>query len=131
MIRIVGILQQINVKKGETVVPFGSFSFGMFILLDGAAILEKDMEPFEVNDFSRDILSAHVTPAEDGKKLTELLRRSDSFGEEVLLGLRAQYEYSVTPQRRTVMLLLPRDQFMERLSGMPEVFTIMRTNFTT
>ena len=27
---------------------------------DGAAILEKDMEPFEVNDFSRDILSAHV-----------------------------------------------------------------------
>lgn len=72
-----------------------------------------------------------MTSAEDGKKLTELLRRSDSFGEEVLLGLRAQYEYSVTPQRRTVMLLLPRDQFMERLSGMPEVFTIMRTNFTT
>ena len=27
---------------------------------DGAAILEKDMEQFEVNDFSRDILSAHV-----------------------------------------------------------------------
>eukprot|EP00435_Cladocopium_sp_Y103_P072070 s8_g39.t1 len=132
MIRIVGILQQINVKKGEPVVPFGSFSFGMFILLDGAAILEKDVEPFEVNDFSRDLLSAHhVTSAEGGKKLTELLRRSDSFGEEVLLGLRAQYEYSVTPQRRTVMLLLPRDQFMERLSGMPEVFTIMRTNFTT
>lgn len=27
-------------------VPFGRFPFGMFILLDGAAILEKDFEPF-------------------------------------------------------------------------------------
>eukprot|EP00434_Breviolum_minutum_P019087 symbB.v1.2.016827.t1/scaffold1294.1/size126307/2 len=131
MIRIVSILQQISVKKGETVVPFGRFPFGMFIVLDGAVILEKDIEASEViDDFSRAILLGTTQVTDTKKKLTELLRRSDSFGEEVLLGLRAQYDYSVTPQKRTVLLLLPRDQFMEKLSGMPEVFTIMRTNFT-
>lgn len=129
MIRIVSILQQVTVRKGEQVVPDGRFQFGMFIVLDGTAILEKDIDAPEGNEFS--IFSRDILTAQAGKRLTEVLRRTDSFGEEVLLGLKSQYEYTVTPSRRTVMLLLPRDQFMERCSGMPEVFTIMRTNFTS
>lgn len=35
-----------RLRRASGAVPFGRFPFGMFILLDGAAILEKDFEPF-------------------------------------------------------------------------------------
>ncbi|CAJ1437121.1 unnamed protein product [Effrenium voratum] len=111
LIRLVSILQQLRVKRNERVVPNPKLAYGMFIILDGSAVLQQ-ISPLP---------SQRLTSPKD--KLTEVLRRSDSFGEEVLLGLKAEYEYTVQATRRLVLLLLPRDSFMERLSPMPEMFT--------
>ncbi|CAE6964183.1 Kcnh2, partial [Symbiodinium sp. KB8] len=117
MIRLVGILQQVTAKKRERIVPSDKFVMGMFLILDGGAVFEKELE---------DIVAEG---SEGRKKLTELLRNGDSFGEEVLLGLKNEYEYTVTASRKLVLLFVPRDRFIERLANMPEVFGIMRANF--
>ncbi|CAE7828479.1 HCN4 [Symbiodinium sp. CCMP2592] len=121
MIRLVGILQQVTAKKRERIVPSDKFVMGMFLILDGGAVFEKELEDM--------VADGSEATGEGRKKLTELLRNGDSFGEEVLLGLKNEYEYTVTASRKLVLLFVPRDRFIERLANMPEVFGIMRANF--
>merc|ERR1712061_683955 len=59
----------------------------------------------------------------------KILREGASFGEEVILGLVEQYDYSVQAVSFLSMLMIPRKLFLEVFLSMPKVWNQMRINW--
>ncbi|CAK9035264.1 Potassium voltage-gated channel subfamily H member 6 (Ether-a-go-go-related gene potassium channel) (ERG) (Eag-related protein) (Ether-a-go-go-related protein) (Voltage-gated potassium channel subunit Kv11.2) [Durusdinium trenchii] len=114
IVRIVPILQQITAQPMERITSFGSIGSGMFVILDGIAIMDHNAEDAPTR----------------ASKAPEVLRAGDSFGEEILLGIEKEYSYSVAATSKVVMLFIPADLFMERFANLPEILNVMRNNFT-
>ncbi|CAJ1381076.1 unnamed protein product [Effrenium voratum] len=114
IVRLVPILQQITAQPSERITSYGSMGSGMFVILDGIAIMDPNAEG---------------TPPRSSR-IPEVLRAGDSFGEEVLLGIVKEYAYTVAATSKVVMLFIPADLFMERFANLPEILSLMRKNFT-
>lgn len=114
IVRLVPILQQITAQPEERITSIGSIGSGMFVILDGIAIMDHNAE------------DAHIRLS----RAPEVLRVGDSFGEEILLGIEKEYSYSVAATSKVVMLFVPADLFMERFANLPEILNVMRNNFT-
>jgi len=114
IVRVVPILQQITAQPDERITSIGSIGSGMFVILDGIAIMDHHHSEANIRI----------------SKAPEVLRAGDSFGEEVLLGLEKEYTYSVSATSKVVMLFIPADLFMERFANLPEILNVMRNNFS-
>mmetsp|Transcript_37640 Transcript_37640/g.86975 ORF Transcript_37640/g.86975 Transcript_37640/m.86975 type:complete len:666 (-) Transcript_37640:80-2077(-) len=114
IVRVVPILQQITAQAGERITSKGSMGHGMFVILDGIAIMEQ-------------------APGETSNRISkaaEVIRAGDSFGEEIVLGLEKDYGYTVAATTKVVMLFIPADDFMAQFASLPEILSIMRNNFS-
>eukprot|EP00931_Biecheleriopsis_adriatica_P055540 TRINITY_DN3286_c1_g1_i3.p1 TRINITY_DN3286_c1_g1~~TRINITY_DN3286_c1_g1_i3.p1 ORF type:complete len:675 (+),score=117.63 TRINITY_DN3286_c1_g1_i3:124-2148(+) len=76
------------------------------------------------------IISSGLVKQKFDKTATKirLLQPGESFGEEVLLGLVEEYEYSTTAVEDTVLETILQDQFLRLFQAMPQVLQRIRQN---
>jgi hypothetical protein len=106
MSQLVVILEKVMVQAEEKIVEKGECASSMYIMVSGTArmtILDKSQQ----------------------------LCAGDSFGEEIILGLRKYYTYSVLAETKVDMFKLDADAFHERFKNRPDFVARMKRNFHT
>lgn len=106
--RLSPILRKLSFKVGDHVVDEGEVGTGMFFVVSGAATVEQNIG---------------VAPKDN-------LRSPDSFGEEVLLGIEDQYNYTVVIEKEAQMVFLDEKEFAEAFETMPAIVGMIRRNFS-
>lgn len=117
LVRLMPILQQITVQADEEITSQGQIGHAMFIIITGSALMEMEKEP--------------------GEPYIDTLEIGDSFGEEILLGLKQLYEYSVRASPANgdsngglTLFMIRAELFAQRFADLPQVLDQMRINIT-
>eukprot|EP00930_Biecheleria_cincta_P103803 TRINITY_DN95902_c0_g1_i1.p1 TRINITY_DN95902_c0_g1~~TRINITY_DN95902_c0_g1_i1.p1 ORF type:complete len:104 (+),score=18.82 TRINITY_DN95902_c0_g1_i1:41-313(+) len=76
------------------------------------------------------IVNGTVSMQTSSRGMTEsyTLEAGQSFGEEVLLGLREQYEYTTTVLEKSRVEMIYEEEFRAQFESMPQVENRMRYN---
>eukprot|EP00927_Polykrikos_kofoidii_P063392 TRINITY_DN5820_c0_g1_i15.p1 TRINITY_DN5820_c0_g1~~TRINITY_DN5820_c0_g1_i15.p1 ORF type:complete len:279 (-),score=49.01 TRINITY_DN5820_c0_g1_i15:80-874(-) len=101
------ILDDVAVQQGECIVLQGEIGEFMYIFVTGMG---------------------KQRGASNGKTI---LRRGNSFGEEILLEIEELYLYSVSAMVHSTLCRIGADEFKKAFESMPLVVTQMRRNFIT
>eukprot|EP00927_Polykrikos_kofoidii_P063397 TRINITY_DN5820_c0_g1_i20.p1 TRINITY_DN5820_c0_g1~~TRINITY_DN5820_c0_g1_i20.p1 ORF type:complete len:307 (-),score=40.19 TRINITY_DN5820_c0_g1_i20:86-964(-) len=101
------ILDDVAVQQGECIVLQGEIGEFMYIFVTGMG---------------------KQRGASNGKTI---LRRGNSFGEEILLGFAERYSYSVSVMVNSALCRICEDEFKKTFETMPDVVTQMRLNYIT
>eukprot|EP00931_Biecheleriopsis_adriatica_P079865 TRINITY_DN53205_c0_g1_i1.p1 TRINITY_DN53205_c0_g1~~TRINITY_DN53205_c0_g1_i1.p1 ORF type:complete len:696 (+),score=137.44 TRINITY_DN53205_c0_g1_i1:57-2144(+) len=108
IVRLVPALQHITAEANERISTRGHLGSAMFIITEGTASIERG------------------NPEE---RQTEILQEGDGFGEEIVLGLAKYYDYTITALSKVAMIMIPVELFMDQFGSMPEIISLMRTNY--
>eukprot|EP00931_Biecheleriopsis_adriatica_P104497 TRINITY_DN79168_c0_g1_i1.p1 TRINITY_DN79168_c0_g1~~TRINITY_DN79168_c0_g1_i1.p1 ORF type:complete len:674 (+),score=112.11 TRINITY_DN79168_c0_g1_i1:32-2023(+) len=112
MVRLLPILQKITAQTGEQITSAGEIGHAMFIIIGGFAIMERESEK-----------------RADGETAPITLKTSDSFGEEIILGMQNTYEYTVTAASLCELFMIRTELFMHHFIDLPQVREQMLRNF--
>lgn len=105
--RLSPILHYMSFKGGEHIVVEGDVGVGMYFVEKGALTMQRS----------------------SGECAKPDLGPTDTFGEEVLLGIEDQYTYSVVSSAETCVFMLEEKDFHETFVTMPTVLKLVRSNF--
>eukprot|EP00930_Biecheleria_cincta_P044143 TRINITY_DN30293_c0_g1_i1.p1 TRINITY_DN30293_c0_g1~~TRINITY_DN30293_c0_g1_i1.p1 ORF type:complete len:710 (-),score=146.81 TRINITY_DN30293_c0_g1_i1:65-2194(-) len=111
LVRLMPILQQITAQADEHITSRGHLGHAMFIIIEGCALMEMEKEM--------------------GGLSVETLQVGDSFGEEIVLGLKDHYEYNVMAASSgfSTLFMIRVELFVERFSDLPQIVEQMRRNY--
>eukprot|EP00929_Paragymnodinium_shiwhaense_P030121 TRINITY_DN17120_c0_g1_i1.p1 TRINITY_DN17120_c0_g1~~TRINITY_DN17120_c0_g1_i1.p1 ORF type:complete len:976 (-),score=197.78 TRINITY_DN17120_c0_g1_i1:235-3162(-) len=115
--RLVVILQRVVAHADDGIVKLADFGLGMFVLEEGKARFMKGYQ--WVASKKRSLGRAKRTQLVSG----------DSFGEEILLGFRTHYAYTIVASTAVSMELIPVQGFKESFAAVPDLVAKMRATF--
>eukprot|EP00930_Biecheleria_cincta_P044637 TRINITY_DN3072_c0_g3_i2.p1 TRINITY_DN3072_c0_g3~~TRINITY_DN3072_c0_g3_i2.p1 ORF type:complete len:717 (+),score=107.19 TRINITY_DN3072_c0_g3_i2:98-2248(+) len=133
LVHLVPVPRQITIENHEVIVCRGDMGTAMFIIIEGSALMHgrQILHQFSIlhQEHASPESNETTSPQSQSKGKEEALHQGDSFGEEVLLGVRSHYDYTVTASSTAVLLMISIDEFLQAFKGMPEIISVMRTNF--
>merc|ERR1712110_1179149 len=107
VVRLQCIVQKVMVDAGHAITITGQAGTAMYIIVSGTARMETETS---------------------GKKVVHTLGAGESFGEEIILGLLEQYDYTITATDRMRLHMILEEDFVKLFRNMPTIIERMRRN---
>lgn len=117
LVQVSYITKQVIAEVDETVVQLESPGLAMFLITEGFA--RQDFDWILLG--GPDVSCVAQQPGE--------LQGGDSFGEEIILGLKVKYEYTIIATTNLEMLMIPLDEFTEHFGKNDKVLQQMLTSY--
>jgi voltage-gated potassium channel len=105
IVQLQSVLRHVTMEPGQRVATAGEVGTAMFMIEKGVLKLNRA-----------------------GEEKTTLLGPGESFGEEILLGFKEDYEYTVIVMQRSKLEVIEESDFVRVFQCMPRVMDRMRRN---
>lgn len=115
--KLVEVLKTMHTSHNEKVVTMGDPGTAMYILTEGVARYDEGIK-FE----------GGTGEATTSKRFQQVVL-GDSFGEEILFGMREMYDYTISSTTDCLFQTIREDDFRERYEHMPELRKSMYEGF--
>jgi CRP-like cAMP-binding protein len=134
--QLLSLIGKTEFAAEETIVAQGDPGEAMFVILHGIAKFEAGhqwrADAAESSKMDEDLLKLESGVDADNSKSERTLTLStgDSFGEEIILELEEEYQYTIVSKTAVNMLEIQKDAFIEHFKHMPDMLEQMHNNFT-
>jgi hypothetical protein len=105
IVRMQKLLRMVSYDEGRCITKAGESGSAMYMIIDGKIVKDHEGQP------------------------QMKLRHGDSFGEELLFGLREKYEYTTKPECDSTLYMIIEEDFQDCFRMMPDVIQKMTDNF--